>query len=246
MIGLRAAAEKIPLHIDLRPFGDIGRRIVDALQHQRRLIELIRREHQIVVQNQVILAILRVYPSLGQRLVTNIRIRIVRILKRISDESVVRVAELMPKPNRKLGIARRRRNILVQISRGVGFTWRNGRIHNCIQVFFCAIKREQKPRRLALAHRPRDIPFIDPPLFIRLARRKRVLRVQRRVAKEKIELAMIFVRSRLGNDLHLPAARAIVPRRERVFVDVDLLHRRRRNRHPVRLHAIDHQPGARP
>ena len=86
--------------------------------------------------------------------------------------------------------------------------------------------------------------LIDAALLEGLRGRKGILRIQSRVAKEEVELAVIFVGGGLGDDLHLPAARPVVLRGVGILVDADLLHGRGGDRGAVGLHAIDHQTGA--
>ena len=78
-----------------------------------------------------------------------------------------------------------------------------------------------------------------PPLFRRLGRRKRIARIDTRIAKNRGDVAVILPVAGLGQNLDAAAARARVFGRERVLVDPDLLHRRCADVQRVHFHPVD-------
>ena len=74
--------------------------------------------------------------------------------------------------------------------------------------------------------------------------RERILRVQRGVAEEEVELAVVVVGGGLGDDLHLSAAGPVVLRRIGVLVDADLLDGGGGDGGAVGFDAVDDEAGA--
>ena len=106
------------------------------------------------------------------------------------------------------------------------------------------VEGEQKRRGLAVDERAAEGPFVDPPLLRQACLRKRIARVQPRVAEREVEGAVIGVAAGLGDDLDPAAPGTLEFRGIRILVDLDLLDRRRRHADLARLHAVHDQRGA--
>jgi hypothetical protein len=179
------------------------------------------------VKDEVVFARLGVISGLGQRLVAHANVLIGRVLKRIHDGRAVLVAELVTDAEGKLRVPCRRRHRDVVNPIGIRRRGCYRRVYHCVQILIRLVEREQEHRVLRMKHRTGKIALENAPLLKRLVRRKILLRIQGRIAEEKIELSVISVRSLLGDDLELPAPGPVILRRVRILIDVDLLHRRR-------------------
>ena len=77
------------------------------------------------------------------------------------------------------------------------------------------------------------------PLFLRFRARECVARAQVAIADEGVELAVILLRARLGQDLDASAARPRIFRGVRILIDPDLRDRRGTDVERADLHAVD-------
>ncbi len=112
------------------------------------------------------------------------------------------------------------------------------------QVFFGAIEGGEKAAFGREEDGAGDMALVDAALLEGLGWGERILRVERGVAKEEVELAVVVVGGGLGDDLHLSAAGPVVLRGVGILVDADLLHGGGGDGGAIGLDAIDHEAGA--
>ena len=120
----------------------------------------------------------------------------------------------------------------------------NGSAYHRVQIFFSAIEGTEEAAFCEVRNGAGDAAFVDAALLEGLGGRERVLRVQRRVAKVEIELAVIVVGGGLGDDFHLSAAGPVVVRRVGILVDAHFLHGRGGDGDAIGFDAVDDQAGA--
>ena len=154
------------------------------------------------------------------------------------------IAELVGGAQAELGVAGGGGHVGLECAGGVGRRGRDGCADHGVQVFFSAVEGSEKAALGREEDGTGDVAFVDAALLEGLGGSKGILRVQRRVAEEEVELAVVVVGGGLGDDLHLSAAGPVVLGGVGILVDADFLHGGGGDGGAVGLDAIDDEAGA--
>ena len=238
---LRRASGEVALHGYAGRFGRVDVMAKVVFPNHRNLVQQYRRERRVQVNLEVVFVVAIVEAGRRQRLPAHSLILAGPVFIAVLGIGGMVLAELVRDPRAELGIARRCRNIGIESDAVWIRCGRKDSTHHRIAVLFSAIQRHQETAPGCEEDRPGRVAFIYPALLERLRWRQRILRVQGRVAKHEIKLAMIFVGCGFGDDFHLSAAGPIILRRIWILVDANFLHGRCRHGRAVRFDSVDNQ-----
>ena len=162
------------------------------------LIHQARAEDRLLVVREINFAVVVGCPRRAQRLAADTAVLIGFFFVRWPDRNR-RARCLMRDTDRGKEMPERLRNVLAD------GPLRLQRKNDCLARFGVVLHRKHERRALPACHRAAEKAISDTPLFRRLCHGERVLRVQRCITEDRVEVAVIGLRARFGDDIN-PAA----------------------------------------